>query len=331
MKGKIMSALLRRSALLLATVLLAACGEKPVDSFPGYAEADYVRLAAPLAGTLVKLYLNPGDVAQASSAAFVLEQDSERAAREEAQHRVSRAQDQLLNLRQGKRPDELAAIRAQLAQAQATLALSDAELARSQKLVARDFLSPASLDQAQAAVTRDRGRVREISALLRQASLGARSAEISAAEQDVKAAQAQLAQAGWKLDQKTQTTPVAGDVVDVFYREGEWVPAGAAVVALLPPANIKARFFIPQTQLGTIALGQSVELRCDGCGAAIPATISFIAREAEYTSPIIYSKENRAKLVFMVEARPALQDARRLHPGQPLQIQLKSIPGGPAS
>lgn len=326
-----MSRLLRHSALLFAVVLLAGCGEKPADTFPGYAEADYVRLAAPIAGTLVKLHLNPGDMAQVSAAAFVLEQDSERAAREEAQHRVARAQNLLLNLRQGKRPDELAAIRAQLAQAQAALALSGAELARSQKLVGRDFLSPASLDQAQAAVTRDRGRVNEISAQLRQATQGARGAEISAAEQDVKATQAQLAQASWKLNQKTQTTPVAGDVVDVFYREGEWVPAGAAVLTLLPAANIKARFFMPQQQLGAIAIGQTVELRCDGCGPAIPAKISFIAREAEYTAPIIYSKENRAKLVFMVEARPSLQDARRLHPGQPLEIQLQPPANGPAS
>lgn len=316
---------------LLAAALLAACGEKAQAPFPGYVEAEYVRLAAPISGTLAKLHMNRGDQAAASAAAFVLEQESERAARLEATYRVARAQDNLANLRQGKRPDELAAIRAQLAQGQAALELSSAELARSNRLVAQQFLSPASLDQARAAVARDQGRVNEFSAQLRQAMQGARSSEISAAEQEVKAAQAQLDQAGWRVDQKTQRTPVAGEVTDVLYREGEWVPAGAAVLTLLPPANIKARFFLPQKQLGAVAIGQDVRLQCDGCGAPIPAKISFIAREAEYTSPIIYSKENRANLVFMVEARPSLEDARRLHPGQPLEVHLGASPSGRAS
>jgi len=323
--------ILLRWGALLAVIGLAACGDKAPESFPGYVEAEYIRLAAPVSGTLARLHLKRGDQAAASAAAFVLEQESERAAREEAGFRVARAQDELANLRQGKRPDELAAIRAQLAQGEAALRLSSAELARSTRLVAQQFLSPAALDQARAAVARDQGRVNELNAQLRQALQGAREAEISAAGQEVKAAQAQLEQAGWRLDQKTQRTPVAGDVADVLYREGEWVPAGAPVLTLLPPANIKARFFLPEQQLGAIAVGQEVSLQCDGCGAAIPAKISFIAREAEYTSPIIYSKENRARLVFMVEARPNLQDARRLHPGQPLEVWLGARPAGPGS
>ncbi|WP_332778539.1 HlyD family secretion protein [Polaromonas sp.] len=326
-----MNTRLHCAGILFAATLLAACDGGQTNTFPGYAEAEYVRLAAPISGTLAKLHLNRGDKAPESAAAFVLEQESERAARQEAAYRVARARDQLSNLRQGKRPDELAAIRAQLAQAQAALGLSSAELARSGKLVAQQFLSPASLDQARAAVARDQGRINELNAQLRQAMQGARSQEISAAEQEVKAAQAQLEQADWRVDQKTQRTPVAGDVVDVLFREGEWVPAGAAVLTLLPPANIKARFFLPQVQLGAIAIGQEVRLQCDGCGAPIPAKISFIAREAEYTSPIIYSKENRASLVFMVEARPSPQDARRLHPGQPLEVRLAAKPVGPAS
>lgn len=308
--------------LSASSALLGACDAKPAGTFPGYAEGEYVRLAAPISGTLTKLYLNRGDAAPAAAPAFALEQAVERSAQQEASSRVARSQDQLLNLRQGKRPDELAAIRAQLAQAQAALDLSSAEQKRNTRLVEQQFLSVASLDQARAAVARDLGHLNELKAQLRQATQGARAPEISAAEQEVKTAQAQLEQAQWRIDQKTQRTPIAGDVVDVMYREGEWVPAGAPVVTLLPGANIKARFFLPQAQLGGIAIGQAVRLTCDGCGAPIPATISFISREAEYTSPIIYSKENRASLVYMVEARPGLADARRLHPGQPLEASL---------
>ena len=101
-------------------------------------------------------------------------------------------------------------------------------------------------------------------------------------------------------------------------------------LTLLPPANIKARFFLPENQLGAVAIGQAVQLQCDGCGAAMAAKITFIAREAEYTSPLIYSKENRAKLVFMVEAQPGLPDAQRLHPGQPLEVRLGSKAAGRA-
>jgi HlyD family secretion protein len=312
--------LLQRS---VATVLLllAGCTDQASDYYSGYAEADYVRIASPIAGTLAKLYLQRGDHAEADAPAFVLEQDSERAAREQAAAQLQRAAAQLADVQKGRRPDEIAAIDAQLRQAQATATASAAELARQTRLIAGGAVSQSSLEQARAAAQRDRERVSELQAQLRINRLGARSDEIDAAKQDLKAAQAQLAQADWRLAQKTQRVPQAAEVADVLYREGEWVAAGSPVLSLLPPQNIKARFFVPETELGKLKLGQAVELRCDGCGAPIAATISFIAHDAEYTSPLIYSKENRANLVFMLEARPAPKDALRLHPGQPLEIR----------
>ncbi len=308
-------------ALLVAS-LLAACAKEPPVSYPGYAEGETVRLSAPISGTLTKLYVQRGDAAAASAPAFVLEQESERAAREEAASRVQRAQDQLANLKQGRRPEELQALRAQLSQAQAAQKLSQSELARNMRLVAEGFNSPASLDQSRAAVARDEAAVREIDAQIRLAQQGSRPNEIAAAQQEVNAARAQLTQAEWRVQQKTQRIPVAGDVIDLMYREGEWVPQGGAVLSLLPPENVKARFFVPEVLLGQLTLGQAVQLRCDGCPAPIAAKVSFIAREAEFTSPLIYSKENRATLVFMVEARPSAADARKLHPGQPLEVRL---------
>ena len=312
--------LLQRS---VATVLLllAGCTDQAGDYYSGYAEADYVRIASPIAGTLAKLYLQRGDHAEADAPAFVLEQDSERAAREQAAAQLQRAAAQLADVQKGRRPDEIAAIDAQLRQAQATATASAAELARQTRLIAGGAVSQSSLEQARAAAQRDRERVSELQAQLRINRLGARSDEIDAAKQDLKAAQAQLAQADWRLAQKTQRVPQAAEVADVLYREGEWVAAGSPVLSLLPPQNIKARFFVPETELGKLKLGQVVELRCDGCGGPIAATISFIAHDAEYTSPLIYSKENRANLVFMLEARPAPKDALRLHPGQPLEIR----------
>jgi len=307
--------------VLLAT-LLAGCGAKQADFFPGYAEADYVRLASPFAGTLARLYVERGDRVARDAPAFVLEQDSERAARAEAQHRLERAQAVLADLEKGRRPDELAAVRAEQAQAEAALKLSQASLARAAALQAAHFVAQSQLDEARAAVRRDAARVRELEAQLRVAKLAARPDQLAAAQQDVRAAEAQLAQADWALSKKSLKAPLDATVADVLYREGELVPAGMPVVSLLAPQYVRARFFVPEARLGALRLGQRVTLSCDGCGAPMPAAISFIAREAEYTAPLIYSKETRATLVFMVEARPALDAARALHPGQPLEVRL---------
>ena len=303
-------------------MLLPSCAEQRTDYFPGYAEAEYVRLATPIAGTLTKLHVQRGDKVQVNAAAFVLEQDSERAAREEATARLNQAHAQLANLRKGRRPDEVATVQAQLAQAQAALRLSSANFTRQRKLVADKFISPAALDDARSAMQRDQQRVQELQAQLRITQLGARPDEIAAAQDEVKAAEAQLAQAQWRVEQKTQRMPAAGEIADVLYREGEFVPAGNPVVSLLPPQNIKARFFVPETALGALKLGQDVTLQCDGCKAPIPAKISYVSSAPEYTSPLIYSKENRASLVFMIEARPAPEQAALLHPGQPLEVRI---------
>lgn len=307
-------------------VLLGLGGCKPGSEsyFPGYAEADYIRLASPVGGSLARLEVQSGQPVKKGAPAFALEQENERAARVEALFRVQRAQAILENLKKGRRPDEVAALKAQLTQAQATHQLALADLARQSKLVNAHFIAAARLDEVKAAVARSQAQLTELQAQIRLARLGARSDEIAAAANDSKAAQAQLAQADWKLAQKMQTVPTDASVAEIYYREGELVPAGGPVMSLLAPENIKARFFVSQTQLGSLQLGQQVFLFCDACDALIPAKITYIARSAEYTAPIIYSKENRAKLVYMLEARPALADAHKLHPGQPLEIRLRA-------
>jgi HlyD family secretion protein len=234
---------------------------------------------------------------------------------------VRQAQATLANLEKARRPPEIAAARAQLAQAQASLRQSEADLARTQKLVADKFLPPQQRDQALAARDRDRGRVAELSQQLQVANLPARADEIAAATADVKAASDALAQAQWRLEQKSQTAPAAGLVADTLYRAGEWVAAGAPVVSLLPPANVKLRFYVPETVVGSLRIGDAVTVRCDGCGADIPAKVRFIATQAEFTPPVIYSRENRANLVFLVEAWPDTPNPA-LHPGLPVEVAL---------
>ena len=308
---------------IAAALALTACGNADPPALQGYAEGEYVRVAAPFAGTLMKLEVARGSRVEVGAPLFALEAENEAAARREAEDRVKRAEAQRDNLRKGARPTELEALRAQLGQAQTSAAFAAREFGRTEELVKKGFLSPQKLDETKTAVDTARMRVREIEAQIATASLGARPDEIRAAESEVAAAREALAQADWKLRQKTVASTVSGMVTDTNFTRGEWVAAGAPVVALLPPENVKVRFFVPETRLGAVRVGQGVELACDGCPAKIAATVSFVSPQAEFTPPVIYSRENRSKLVFLVEARPAKEDAAKLHPGQPVDVVLK--------
>ena len=308
-----------RLAALACVVALGGCAERTPAGYPGYVEGEYVRVAAPLSGTLLQLTVERGAEVARDAPLFTLESEQERAVRAEAESRVRQAQATLANLEKGRRPPEIAAVRAQLAQAQASLRQSEADLVRTQKLVADKFLPPQKRDESIATRDRDRARVAELSQQVQIANLPARSDEIAAANAEVKAATDTLAQAQWRVAQKSQVAPAAGLVVDTLYRVGEWVPAGAAVVSLLPPSNVKIRFYVPEPIVGTLRIGDAVDIRCDGCGASISAKIRFIAPQAEFTPPVIYSKENRASLVFLVEARPDAFNAA-LHPGLPVEV-----------
>ena len=316
---------MRRPALIAAAFLglAAGCGEAPPPGWQGYAEGEYVLLASPYAGRLLRLRVRRGDSVAASAPAFALEDESERAAREEARSRLAAAQARLENIEEAARAPQIRAGRAELAQARSALELSSAQLERERKLFSEGFNSGARLDEVAAAHARDVARVRAAQAALDSLlqPLG-RQAERKAAQSEVDAARAALAQAAWREQQKTVVVPVAGLVQDTFFVEGEWVPAGRPVVALLPPGNVKARFYVRETELGAIAVGEAVEIHCDGCEQPVPARISFISTRAEYTPPVLYSKESRSKLVFLVEARPD-PGAATLHPGQPLDVRMK--------
>ncbi len=307
----------------LATVLAAlldACHAPADPGWSGYVEGDYVYVAAPVSGQLQSLAVRAGDTVAAGAALFALDAAPEQAARAEAEARVRAAEAQAANAAKGRREDEIEVIRAQLAQARAQAERADAEWRRQQALVAQDFVSRSRLDDAATARQQARDRVAELEAGLRVARLPARSDERASAEAQVEAAREARRQQAWREQQAVQSAPVAGLVSDTFWRVGEYVPAGQPVLALLPPSARKARFYVPEAELGALAVGQSVRLQCDGCGAPIAAQITRIATQPEYTPPVIYSNTQRARLVFLVEARPAPADATRLHPGQPLDV-----------
>lgn len=305
---------------MLLAAGVASCAESGSSAYQGYAEGEFVRVGVPFAGVLTNLAVARGGQVQAGDPLFVLEQENEAAERAEAEDRVKRAEAQLENLKKGKRVPELEAIAAQKAEAQAALRLAEAQLERQERLAASGFISRDALDQVRSAVAREGARVAEYDAQLRTARLTAREDEIRAAEFEVAAARAALAQAAWRLSQKSASAPASALVHDTLYVQGEWVPAGAPVISLLPPSNIKVRFFVPERDVGRIRVGDEVLVSCDGCPEPVSAPITYVSPQAEYTPPVIYSRETRAKLVFLVEARPAAADAVRLKPGQPVDV-----------
>jgi HlyD family secretion protein len=305
----------------LLVLAVAGCGnaEHPLQ---GYVEGEYLRVGAPFAGTLQQLSVRRGSEVASGAPLFALERENETAERREAEQRLRAAEARLANLQTGKRPVEVEVVAKQLQQARAARDLSEANLRRQQQLFRQGFVSKAALDDAQTAAKRDEERVAELEADVATQKLPARPDEINAAQAEVKAAREVLAQADWKLGQRAVTAPAPGLVHDTYYNPGDFVPAGSPVVSILPPGNVKARFYVPEGELGRIKPGTEVTLACDNCGAPVRAHVDFVSDKAEYTPPVLYSKSNRAKLVFLVEARPAAADAKKLKPGQPIDVTL---------
>jgi HlyD family secretion protein len=301
-------------------VILAACGPKAPVGWSGYVEGDYVYVAAPVAGTLATLSVQAGQTVAAGAPLFHLDDVAARAARAQGDAQLQAATAQAADTTKGRRADEIAMTRAQLAQARLQAERADVELQRQQALVAQGFISRSHLDDAATALTQARAHVAELEAALRVAELPARADAQTAARASASAASQALVQLQWREDQATQAAPTAALVADTFFRVGEYVPAGQPVLALLPPAGRKARFYVPESERGGVAPGQAVSIRCDGCGAPIAARISRVATQAEYTPPVIYSNSQRARLVFRVEAVPDAADALRLQPGQPVDV-----------
>jgi HlyD family secretion protein len=309
--------------LALATIFIAGCAPDSSKVFQGYIEGEYVYVASPLGGALTNLAVARGDEVKAGQLLFELERGSETAALQQAEKNLAQAQAQLDDLNKGRRPTEIASLEAQLEGAQANLKLAAAEFDRREQLGGADVISKEELDQARAQRDADQAQVDQLTADLETARLGGREDVVRAAEATVQSQEAALDKARWSFDQKEQFAPTNAIVQDTLYRAGEWVAAGNPVVELLPPANIKVRFFVPQAVLPRIQTGQTVSVTFDGGRRAYSAAVNYLSTQAEFTPPVIYSRESRTKLVYMIEAKFATADAADLRPGQPVDVRVK--------
>ncbi len=310
---------LRNTIAILLALMLGACGSEPQGSVTGYAEGEYVYIAAPEGGWVSEMLVTRGAQVKVGDALFALDAEAQIAQRDQVAAQIRQAEAQLANLETGRRPDEIAALEASLTQAVANRTLAEAEFKRAVELKQRSFVSQAAVDARRAQRDAALMQVKQGEANLALARKGARSNEIGAARAAVEAAKASLARAEYGLSQRRIRSKVAGRVEDTLRRAGEYVPPGGAIVQILPPQNVKLRFFVPEQLRGKLSPGSVVQVRCDGCAKELKGRVTFIASAAEFTPPVIYSVGSREKLVWMVEAVP---EGGTLTPGQPVDVTL---------
>lgn len=316
MRRKLLPAvLLLVAAGLIAFLLLAPRLQGPA-ALTGYVEGEPLYLAAPVSGTVDQVLVQRGQEVAAGQRLFVIDPEQLTAARDQAAAEVAAAEAQAQDAREGQRPLELAVLEAQVAAAEARSRDAAANLRRVRPLVQKGIYAPARLDDAQAAYQAAQAEVQAAARRRDAAELGAREGQVEAADQRVRQAQAQLTAAGARLSDLAPVAPAAARVEEVFFQRGEWAGANQPVLALLPHDRIKLRFFVPEADLAAYRPGRTVRFRCDGCRDGLSARIVFVSPRPEFTPPIIYSRDTRDRLVYLVEARPSA----RLNPGQPVDV-----------
>ncbi len=316
--------------VLIVTLICAFAGwwfllrphEASIVEWQGYADADFVKPGPTQQGLLTQVHVARGDAIVKGAPLFDQDDADDRAAADQAARLLAQAQDQFANLRSGGKPTEIDQAQANLADAIAARDKTQSDLARNQSLLKTGAATVQTVDDEAADLRSANAKVQAMEAALAQlhAPFG-REGEIRAQASAVDAAQAALAMARWRLDQRHGVSPVSGTIADVLAQPGETLAAGAPVVSILPPENIFVRFFVPEPALPGVRKGDEVALLCDRCLPDLTATISFIAPQAEFTPPVIYSESTRGKLVYLVEARPKPSQASLLNPGQPVTVR----------
>lgn len=273
---------MKRPLALAMLAILASCGAGEPDTMQGYGEADYVYLSSQEAGVVSEVYVREGQTVEAGAPIFSLDPS-----------RLSLS----AQTAEAQRGAALQAVRT--AEAEATLA--QRTYARGLELSERGFYPRARLDADRA--QRD-----------------AAAARLAQAQREAGALNAQTGLARERLRDLEGAAPAAGVIQRIYHRPGEVVAAGAPIASLLPPENMKVRFFAPEASLARLPVGARVLVSCDGCPDSVEATVSFVAREPQFTPPIIYSLEQREKLVFLVEAR--FSSPGPIRPGMPVDVRL---------
>lgn len=302
--------------------LLVGCSNGRGNALQGYVEGEYTNIAPLLSGRLQKLYVERGQSVIMGQRLFDLDPEPEASELSKAISDLASQKSRLKDLMTGQRSTVLAGIIAQREQAKADLDLAQSNYNRSAELYRKGVISKASYDQSLASLKSSQQRVNQFEQNLREAELGEREYRILQQTEQVKASEAVLKESKWRIQQKSISAPENALVYDTYFNEGEFVPANQPVMALLSPRFVKVIFYIPEPLRSKVAINNQVTFDCDGCQQRYPAYINYISSQAEYTPPVIFSRESRQKLVYRVQAKLPLSVATKVYPGQPVDVYL---------
>jgi HlyD family secretion protein len=293
----------------------------PEANWLGYVEAETLYVAAPVSGRLAERPVERGASVAAGAVLFALDPETTDADTARAEAQVSAAQAEAANLALARqRQAELDVSRAAEAAAAAALTKASHDFSRVSALAQKGFASRAQLDAARAARDSAAASLAQARAQIAAGQLSTgREAQIAGARAQIAGAEATLRGQRQRRREIAPVAPARGVVEQTFYNPGEWVPANAPVVAVLPDDRRKLRFYVPQERIAALRPGLEIRYTCDGCGGMRGARISFISPRTEFTPPVIYSENARAKLVFLVEALLPPSD-QPLPPGLPVEV-----------
>lgn len=316
--------------ILLSALALTAC-HRAQPQFSGYVEPNLRYLASSQSGYLSSLNVKRGQCVQKGQLLFQIDRQPYSDQLVSAQAALLQAQADLNNALTGDRPSELAEIQAQIAQAKAQLAYANKQLARNRALEKVNSAAEQDVDKADRNAVASYYQLKNLEAKLATAKLPEREQLIKAAQATVAEAKANLEAAQWTLNQTSVKSPVSACIFDNYYWQGEQVPANQPVVSLLVPDDERVVFYIPEQQLASLHIGDTIQFVADGTQATGKAIVRFISPQAEYTPPVIYSNHERQKLVYRVEAAFQQADmAKQWHPGQILTIHFVTARHGKA-
>jgi HlyD family secretion protein len=327
MKPAVRIAVAMVALVVVGAVVWRAFGPSahPPHRLSGYVEGETLYVGASGAGLVSTVAVQRGDRVRAGQPLFSLDAAQLAAARDQAAAQVAIAEAQLKDAETGQRPQELAVYDAERAAAQAQVRQARADYDRIAPLVRKGIYAPARLDQVKAALDTATANAAAIARRKDVGTLGARPDAVNAARAAVASAREAAVAAQNRLDLISPKAPTAARVQDVFYQAGEWTAANQPVVALLSDDRVRLRFFVPEAEVARYRVGTAVRFDCDGCGPTHAARVNYVSPKPEFTPPVIYSREARQRLVFLVEARP--EGGATLAPGQPVDIVPLAEPG----
>lgn len=311
--------------LLLITLALAGCFNGTGDHYQGYVEGQYTYLASVNTGRLQKLYVVRGQRVTKGQPLFALEPEPQIYELNRAQANLQSEQAKLNDYLTGQRSTVLAGIIAQREQAQADLDLATANFNRNKQLFEKGVISRAAYDDSLAQVKTNQQRVNQFEQNLKEAEQGERQYRIIQQSDTVKSNQSSVNESKWQVDQKALVAPEGGLIFDTYYNEGELIPSNQPVLSLLAPRFIYVIFYIPETLRARLRINDTISFTCDSCNKNFTGIINYISPQAEYTPPVIYSRESRYKLVYRVRAKLALETALHVNPGQPVDVTVPKI------